>query len=121
MQSGSSRSLAPAKRMMGSMKAMVTMESTTPSPATHQMNREKYREASSGFPSPRVRATMALPPVPSMKPKAPMIMVMGKAMFTADRARSPTRLDTNSPSTTLYSEVKIIMMMDGSVYRSSRP
>ena len=49
MQSSSSRSLAPAKRMMGSMKAMVTMESTTPSPATHQMKSVKYREASSGI------------------------------------------------------------------------
>lgn len=50
-----------------------------------------------------------------MKPKAPMIIVMGKAIFTADRARSPTRLDTNSPSTTLYREVKIIITMVGSV------
>jgi len=40
---------------------------------------------------------------------------MGKAIFTADRARSPTKLDTNSPSTTLYREVKIIITMVGSV------
>ena len=107
--------------MMGSMKMRQNTDRTTPSPATHQMNMEKYREASSGLPSPSVRATMALPPVPSMKPKAPTIIVTGKAMFTAERARSPTRLETNSPSTTLYREVKIIMTMDGSVYRSSRP
>ena len=40
-------------------------------------------------------------------------------MFTADRAFSPIRLETNSPSTTLYTEVKIIIVMEGRVKRSS--
>ena len=62
---------------------------------------EKYRLDRSALPSPMVRATIALPPEPSMKPKAARIMATGKMMFTADRASSPTRLDTNSPSTTL--------------------
>ena len=66
-----------------------------------------------------VRATMALPPAPSIKPAAPIIMATGNMIFTADRAFSPIRLETNSPSTTLYTEVKIIMTMEGRVKRSS--
>lgn len=62
---------------------------------------EKYRCASSRRPSPSVRATIALPPVPSIKPKAPMIMATGKMILMADRAISPTRFETNRPSTTL--------------------
>ena len=62
---------------------------------------EKYRFASSGLSSPSVLATMALPPVPSIKPKEPKIMLTGNMMFTADSARSPMRFATNSPSTTL--------------------
>ena len=84
---------------MGSMKAMVTMESTTPSPATHQMKSVKYREASSGFPSPSVRATMALPPVPSMKPTEPTSIGTGMMRLTAAKAVLPTKFETHRPST----------------------
>ncbi len=62
---------------------------------------EKYWLASADLPSPMVRATTALPPEPSIKPAADRIMDTGKTMFTADRAFSPTRLETNRPSTTL--------------------
>ena len=80
---------------------------------------EKYRLARSGLPSPMVRATTALPPEPSIKPAADRIMDTGKMIFTADRAFCPTRLETNRPSTTLYTEVKIIMIIEGRVKRSS--
>lgn len=99
---------------MGSMKAMVTMRAPRP-PATHPDEEREIFGRQLRLPSPACGPSMALPPVPSMKPKAPMIIVMGKAIFTADRARSPTKLDTNSPSTTLYREVKIIITMVGSV------
>ena len=49
-----------------------------------------------------------------------MIMVTGKMMLTADRARSPTRLDTNRPSTTLYMEATTIMTTEGRVKRNNR-
>ena len=77
------------------------MDSETPSPSTHRIIMEKYRLASSCLPSPMVRATMALPPAPSIKPTAPIIIATGNMIFTADRAFSPIRLETNSPSTTL--------------------
>ena len=54
-----------------------------------------------------------------MKPTAEISIATGNMMLTALSAASPTRLDTRRPSTTLYSEVKIIMTMLGSVKRSS--
>lgn len=101
MQSSMSRSLAPANRAIGSMSSAPPTEKTVPSPSTTRTIMEKYRLASSGLPSPMVRATTALPPEPSMKPAADRIMDTGKMIFTADRAFCPTRLETNSPSTTL--------------------
>ena len=119
MQSSMSRSLAPASRAMGSMSNAPPMEKTVPSPSATRIIMEKYRLASSGLPSPIVRATMALPPEPSIKPKADRIIATGKMMFTADNASSPTRLDTNRPSTTLQMEVKIMVTIEGAVKRNS--
>ncbi len=51
-------------------------------------------------PSPMVLATSALPPVPNMKPMPPKIMMKGITRFTAAKDVLPTKLDTNSPSTT---------------------
>ena len=82
---------------------------------------EKYLSASSLLPSPNVLATKALPPVPSIKPMAPMIIAIGKAIFTAESAISPTRLDTNSPSTTLYNDAITIVTIEGSVNLNSLP
>ena len=42
-----------------------------------QISIEKERLACSGLPSPKVRATMALPPVPTIKPSAPKIIIKG--------------------------------------------
>ena len=83
------------------MSSVPATENIVPSPSTTRTIMEKYRLASSGLPSPMVRATMALPPEPSIKPKADRIMDTGKIIFTADSASSPTRLDTNRPSTML--------------------
>lgn len=75
-------------------------ERRAPPATTVRIRVVKYCRALTGSPMPMARATSALPPVPSMKPKAPTIMVRGKMMFTAARALSPTRLETKRPSTT---------------------
>ena len=82
------------------MKRIQPREMAAPPPTSTRIRVVKYSLAFSPSPVPMTRATSALPPVPIIKPKAPTIMVRGKMMFTAARALSPTRLDTNSPSTT---------------------
>ena len=47
-----------------------------------------------------VRATTALPPVPSMKPTVAKIIRAGMMRFTAAKAVFPAKLETNTPSTT---------------------
>ena len=54
--------------------------------------------ASSSSPAPRVRATMALPPVPSMKPTVARNMGTGQTKFTAASAVEPAQLETKRPS-----------------------
>jgi len=106
---------------MGSTNAAPAALRMPPKRMTAKTNIEKKRFAMSGRPSPSVRATTALPPVPSMKPTAEISIATGNMMLTALRPMSPTMLDTKSPSATLYSEVRIIMAMLGSVKRSRRP
>ena len=53
----------------------------------------------SSSPSPRVMPTMALPPVPSIKPTVPMSMGSGMIRLTAAKAVLPTKLETHRPST----------------------
>ena len=60
----------------------------------------KYWLARRLSPSPMVLATSALPPVPNMKPIPPNTMMKGITRFTAAKGVLPTKLDTNSPSTT---------------------
>lgn len=55
---------------MGSTNAAPAALRTPPKRMTAKTNIEKKRFAMSGRPSPSVRATTALPPVPSMKPTA---------------------------------------------------
>ena len=86
---------------MGLANTNPVTDSSRLNPVAKYTSMEKYWLASCRFPSPSVFATMALPPDPSIKPKAAKIMATGKMMLTADRASSPTRLETNSPSTTL--------------------
>ena len=50
--------------------------------------------ALSSSPSPIVLATSALPPVPSIKPRDPIIMITGYIIFTAARAVLPIKFDT---------------------------
>ena len=57
--------------------------------------------AFSGFPSPRVFATMALPPVPIINPKAVSPIIKGIIRLIEAKAVFPTKLETKSPSTTL--------------------
>lgn len=62
---------------------------------------EKYFCASLGSPSPSVFDTIAFPPIPSINPIAPRIIMNGMIRLTDAKAVFPTKLDTNSPSTTL--------------------
>ena len=66
-----------------------------------EISREKYSSARFPSPSPSVFETSAQPPVPSMKPNAPTIMISGMMMLMDDSALAPTMLETNIPSTTL--------------------
>ena len=60
--------------------------------------------------------TRADPPVPSISPSDPTSITAGQMMFSAAKADVPTKLDTNSPSTTLYmlptSIIKMLGMED---------
>lgn len=74
---------------------------------------EKYSFAFLFFFSPSVFATIALPPVPIIKPRALNPIINGSMRFMAASAVLPTKLDTNNPSTTLYMDVNIIITIDG--------
>ena len=84
-------------------------------------NREKYRLPFSRSPSPKVLATMAVPPVPNISPTVDRIIRNGMMRFRAAKGVFPAKLDTKNPSTTPYMDVNTIMPMDGSVNRMSRP
>ena len=49
-------------------------------------------------PLPRVIATKALPPVPTIKPADDSIIRTGITIFTAANAVEPAKLDTKKPS-----------------------
>lgn len=99
-QSAIMASVAPRKRATGPMNAMPMPDSTTPSANVNSTIMENVRLAFSGSPSPRILDTSAVPPVPIMKPMPPRIMTNGITRFTEAKAVLPTKLDTNSPSTT---------------------
>lgn len=72
-------------------------------------------------PSPSVFATSALPPVPTMKPMPPSIIMNGIIRFIAANGILPTKLETNRPSTTPYIEVNTIIMIGDRQNRNSLP
>ena len=82
---------------------------------------EKYSLAFSFLPSPSVFDTMALPPVPIINPTEPSIITTGIIRLTAANASLPTKLDTNTPSTTPYIDVNIIIIIVGNVNLISLP
>ena len=99
-QSSIMASVAPKNRETGRMKTMPAADSTAPSASVNSTIMENVRLALSGSPSPRILDTRAVPPVPSMKPMPPRIITKGITRFTEAKAVLPTKLDTNSPSTT---------------------
>ena len=92
---------APRADAIGRAKAAPSQPTAAPPTAAAQTRREKYRFASSGLPCPMVFATMAEPPVPTMKPGAPAIISRGMMRLMAAKGVFPAKLDTNTPSTTL--------------------
>ena len=84
---------------MGSAAARPSTENAPPAAALTRMSREKPSRADCSSPEPIRRATMALPPVASMIPAAMIRHMTGKTMFRAARASSPTKRETNMPST----------------------
>ena len=64
-------------------------------------------------------ATMALPPVPNINPTAASSIRKGIIKFTAAKGVLPAKLDTKNPSTTPYTDVNTIIIMEGRVKRSS--
>ena len=92
------------------MNTKKTAASTAPPTARIATSIEKMPFASFVFPSPRVLAMRALPPVPNMKPippntmmkpKAESAMSTGKMRLSAAKAFLPTQLETKKPSTML--------------------
>ncbi len=77
------------------------MEIKAPPMAVTHTSMEKYSFARSFLPSPSVFATMALPPVPIIKPSALKPIRKGMMRLIAANAVFPTKFDTNNPSTTL--------------------
>ena len=65
------------------------------------------------LPSPRYLLMTALPPVENMVPMAMASVMMGKTMLRDDRALLPTNREIKIPSTMVYSDMNVIMMMDG--------
>ena len=66
-------------------------------------------------PIPRVRETSALPPVPIINPIEPNIIIAGIIRLTDANALLPATFDINSPSTTPYIDVNIIIIIVGIV------
>lgn len=69
---------------------MPSAERTMPPISVRYTSMEKYSFACSFLPSPNVFATIALPPVPIMKPKAEIAMRNGMIRLTAANAVFPT-------------------------------
>jgi len=63
----------------------------------------------------------ALPPAPIISPTEANTITTGQMMFTAASAVLPMKFDTKMPSTTVYSDVNIIIAMVGSVNRRRSP
>ena len=70
---------------------------------------------------PKVYAMSAVAPVPTIKPNVPSIIKKGITRFTAANATLPAKLETKIPSTTPYTELKTIMIIDGMANRISLP
>jgi hypothetical protein len=64
---------------------------------------------------------MAVAPVPNIVPSAMTTLNIGYIIFTAEKASVPIKRDTNIPSTTVYNDINIIIIMDGKVNRNSEP
>ena len=80
---------------------MPSTPSARPDRAVTQMTMENSRSACFLSPSPIVLPMRALPPVPTMKPKAESAMSTGKMRLSAAKAFLPTQLETKKPSTML--------------------
>ena len=115
----SSSPCAPSMRAIAGVKMIPSSDKIRPPMAVAYTRREKYSMAFSSFCSPSVLATMALPPVPIIKPNAEIPIINGMIRLIAAKAVLPTKLDTNNPSTTLYMDVKIIIMIDGNTNRNN--
>ena len=86
-----------------------------------KLNKEKKLFAFFLSPSPRVFATTADPPVPKIKPMVESIIKKGIIKFSAANGVFPAKLETKNPSTIEYTDVKIIIIIEGRVNLRSRP
>ena len=82
---------------MGFMRIKPKRARAAPPIIVTQTIMEKYSFAFSLSPSPKALATMAFPPVPITKPRAPSIEIKGRMILTAAKAVFPTKFDTNIP------------------------
>ena len=94
-------SSAPSIRLIGLMSIMKRMVSMIPMMNSVFTIMEKVRQARSLSPWPRIMATRALPPVPNMRPIAPVIIMAGQIRLRAAKGVVPVKFDTNRPSAIL--------------------
>ena len=120
-QSSAILPLAPSTTAIGRINIIPITDSATPDTMQRYISIEKYSLAFSFLPSPSVFDTMALPPVPIINPTEPSIITTGIIRLTAANASLPTKLDTNTPSTTPYIDVNIIIIIVGNVNLISLP
>lgn len=83
--------------------------------------KEKIWLAPSRSPSPSLRDTIAVVPVPNMVPSATTTPEIGYTILIAENPSVPMTRDTMVPSTTLYIARTIIITIEGSVKRSKNP
>ena len=91
---------APNAIATGRRKTKPIAENAAPIRIAVSTRSEKISFARLLSPSPSVRATSALPPVPNIKPTVDRIISSGKIRFTAAKGVLPAKLDTKNPSTT---------------------
>ena len=82
---------------------------------------EKVLLALSGRPSPIFLATMAQLPVDSITEIPSTMLTTGYTILTDDRALVLMNRETKTPSTMVYSDMTIIIMVVGSANISSDP
>jgi hypothetical protein len=80
---------------------------------TNTTNCVNASRARSFFPSPRYLLIIALPPVPIIVETAIATLTTGYIILVDDNALLPIKREINIPSTIVYNDINIIIIIDG--------